>query len=506
MLLVGGAIAVAYAVLLTWPVHIWARPVSPNTHVVGTFGIDGAGALRYVAIVALLFGLYAGALWLLSRGARPRFAVVVALGALPYALLCLTHPLSSTDLFNYIAGARIGWVHHANPLTTAPTAFPDDRFVLLVNNWRDLPSPYGPLWSLVAGLPLALGGNRYISTLVAFKVFASVCLLGAALLAALTAERLRPGTRTLAFVTLAWNPLVVWHVAGNGHNDAVLALPLALAAWLLARGLAGPAMVALTAAALVKFVPLLLVPLLLVWWWRNRATYPPRWRAPWLGAALALAVAAYAPFWAGAATFRTSLDEGSYFTVSSPAAIRGALLHVTGISTAETIAGWGSRAVFLALYAVIAWRVRTSVAALLAAGAAVLTCYLVVASTYFAPWYVIWPLTLAACVPWRRAIAPILALSLSAMSVLLWATWVRVRYGPVGPGDWYPMHLLAAVCIVGPALLIWLSGRGRGSADIETPSLQGEIAGTRSVREDGAVLLVPHLDVTLPRPRRDEVR
>ncbi len=468
--------------------RLWHQPVSPDIHLVGVFGVDLRGAARYALTVLALFGLYATALYLVLReGAHPRPVAVFGVAGACCALVALTHPLTSEDLFNYMAGARIAWVHGDNPLVAAPKLYPEDPFVRLVRNWREIPSPYGPLWTLLTAIPLAVGGGKVVTTIVAFKAMSAGFLLAAGRLVWLTADRLRPGTGPAAALALLWNPFVVWHVAGNGHNDAVMACLLALCAYLLVRSAVAGAVVAFAAAVLVKFAPLLLLPLLLVWWWWSGRR--PEWRAlaPGLVLSAALAVAAYAPFWAGPATFRTALDEGSYFTVSSPAALRGLLLRWTDTGTAETLASWCGRLAFLGAYATLLLRLRGGrIDALLEGAALTLLLYLALAATYFAPWYVLWPLTLACAVPWRRAgLWPALALSLTSMSVLVWAAWARVRWADSPSGDWLPMHVLSAAAIAPPVLvawLLWLSGCLHSSADIDAPVLHQQVARARVER------------------------
>src|SRR5262249_13930517 len=138
------------------------------------------------------------------------------------ALLLLTHPLTSTDIFNYIASARIFWVHGDNPLTTPPLAHPEDRFFGMLTFWQDVPSPYGPLWSLLAGAPVLAGDGSPLRTVLAFKATSVLFFLGSGWLVYLTARRIRPDSAVPALLALSWNPLAVFHVAGNGHNDAVM--------------------------------------------------------------------------------------------------------------------------------------------------------------------------------------------------------------------------------------------------------------------------------------------
>ena len=62
VVLLAGALATAYALLLAWPMRIWHRPVSPHSHLAGTLGISREGALSYVLTVLLFFALYGAAL------------------------------------------------------------------------------------------------------------------------------------------------------------------------------------------------------------------------------------------------------------------------------------------------------------------------------------------------------------------------------------------------------------------------------------------------------------
>ena len=467
--------ALLYAVTVTLPMWIGHRPVSPAIHLVGTFGVGRGGALRYTIIVAVLWCLYATAVYLLAaRRVSVSRRGAFATGALLLLIVVPTHPLTSTDIFNYIALGRVQWIHHANPLTTAPDRFPQDPLYGLVANWRELPSPYGPGWSLLAWLPIRLGGDSALRAVLAYKLLAVGTLLAAAWAAGNAAERLRPGAGGVAVALLLWNPMVVWHVAGNGHNDAVMALPLALAVWFAVSGRIGPAIVAFTAAVLIKYAPLLVAPAALIWLAHAGRL---RQRGVLVGAAAAalLIVACFAPYYAGRDTLRSFLNEGSYFTVSTPAAVRGALVHVLSVEQAEALTQWLCRGLlflFLVLaYRRLNWKLPRN---LPAAAALTLLVYLTLAAPYFAPWYLLWPLVLAVAVWWQGwLLLPLLGMSAGSMTILVWATWARVRWGPVGPGDWYPMHLLSAAALWAGVLAgfaLWrLSGFPTASADSPSP-------------------------------------
>jgi len=82
--------------------------------------------------------------------------------------------------------------------------------------------------------------------------------------------------------------------------------------------------------------------------------------------------------------------------------------------------------------------------------------YLCLAATYFSPWHVLWPLTFAVLLPFRRDVLwPAITLSLTAMSVLVAAVWFREAFAPDPRADWYGMHLAAALAVFPLPILVW---------------------------------------------------
>jgi hypothetical protein len=480
---------VSYALFFAWPMRIWHRPVSPDTHLVGTLGISLAGAIVYIVAVLICFGLYGAALVLvLTRRARPSPWLVLGAAAAFCLILWPVHPLTSADVFNYIAGARVLWTHGANPLTVAPAAFADDPFTVMLRFWREIPSPYGPLWSVVAGPAVLLGGDSPLRSVLAFKALSIAFFLATAVLLFLTARRIRPDSAVPTLLAFAWNPLAVLHVAGNGHNDAVMMFFVALFLYALTRGWVAAAIVALAASALAKYATLLVGPILLVWWWRSRRR--PRWSQLTLGAGLAaaLSVAAYLPFWEGRETIATALDESGYFTVSIPAVVRGFLLKAVAADRAETITILASRIAFLAAFALVLLHVRGDRVDRLAESCFLAYfAYLILAATYFSPWHVLWPLTFAVLLPFRRDILwPALTLTLTSMAVLVAAVWFREWLSPDPGIDWLGMHLAAAVAVFPlPIIVWWWTLRYPAGTPVRRAALDRERR-TRGSRQNGS--------------------
>ncbi|HET9676570.1 MAG TPA: polyprenol phosphomannose-dependent alpha 1,6 mannosyltransferase MptB, partial [Solirubrobacterales bacterium] len=181
-------------------------------------------------------------------------AIVVLVAGFAIAPVLLSH-----DVYSYVDYARLGVRHGLDPYVHAPLAARGDAAFGHVT-WTKTTSAYGPLFTL-ATYPLAwLPVGAAVAVL---KAVAAISVLGIALLVSrLAAWRGVDPLRAAAFVAL--NPLVLVHVVGGAHNDALTMLlaTLAVAAILSARELTGGA--ALIAAIATKLSAAFLAPFALV--------------------------------------------------------------------------------------------------------------------------------------------------------------------------------------------------------------------------------------------------
>lgn len=187
-----------------------------------------AGFLAYLGVLAAAPRLGRRFVW---------GAIVVLLAAFAVAPVLLSH-----DVYSYVDYARLGARHGLDPYVHPPWAAASDPAYAHVT-WIDARSAYGPLFTL-ATYPLAwLPVGVAVAVL---KAVAALSVLGIALLVSrMAAWRGADPLRAAAFVAL--NPLVLVHVVGGAHNDALtmLLLTLSVAALLSARELsAGTALVA----------------------------------------------------------------------------------------------------------------------------------------------------------------------------------------------------------------------------------------------------------------------
>jgi hypothetical protein len=348
------------------------------------FGLEGPiyGVLMYAAFAAYL-GVLAGAAGLQARVIWTVLFVLVAGFA-------LAGPLLSLDVFSYITYARLGAEHGLNPYESAPADLPSDPAASRVDDWRFAVSVYGPAFTL-ASYPLGLVGVSaalwILKGVTALAVLA-ICALTARVAAA---RGVRPATAA-AFVGL--NPLVLVHVIGGAHNDALMALVVlgGVVATLAGREALGGA--ALVTGAAVKASGAFAAPFALVGTSRRR-----RLIGAGLAAAALIALATLASF-GGEAAEALGLAGGnqaktSYWSVPSTVA------RLTGIGVDPV------RFAFLAAFAalvvwLLVWTARGG-DWVRAAGWAVLG--LLVATAWLVPWYVIWVLPFAAIArdPWLAA-------------------------------------------------------------------------------------------------------
>lgn len=399
------------------PLRMDRLPPSLDTNLARVYGLDLAGLTLYLAVAGGLFGAY----WLAVRVAMqaPRGAVVgaVAASGVFMATLLWIHPTYSSDVLHYVATARVGFVHGENPHVVPPDAFPDDPLMSL-SGWKSLPSPYGAGWSWLSAVPYEMSGGlgTTVRGVVAFKALVVLCALGTAAGVAVAAERLRAGAGVAAAVAFGWNPLVVIHLAGDGHNDAAMLLLLAWGVVALTAGRWTATLVLFVTAVLIKpaaGLALLMVAVVLLRAGRRRALLIGT------GISAALAVLLYLPFWDGVTTLRPMLEEGGYFTNTPASVVRNVLAPWLGDSWAEASVAGFVRLMLFTTALLVAWTYRGGRGDLLLRIGIVYAVAVTVLNTWYQPWYVSWPLLFVCCVVAMRRVALSLVLALTAGGLLV---------------------------------------------------------------------------------------
>jgi hypothetical protein len=366
-----------------------------------------AGFRLCVAVMWAAYGVLVAA-GLAGAPLPRRRALLATVTAVALGAAFFWPPSFSCDVYGYVGYARLQVVHGLNPYATSQHALvelhdPTGPFL----RWN-IPSPYGPLWTSASVVVVWLlsGASLYLQVC-AMKLLAAGALVAAAWAGARVAERLAPGRGDLALLAVGLNPLFVIESAGNGHNDVVMMalVVAAFAALLVSRAPVAAAWVG--AAAGVKFLPLSIVPWIVLV--DLRASPRPWTRRARDGITCALIAAAplalgFWPYWRGA--------------------------DVLAGLRARSIAGQpASRVDVLALVVIYAgatlWLARGRADRIVGAWVAIAFGVFLLASGLWFPWYLTWAWLPLLLLPGRRAVAASTVAFAFAVLLTLWYSVAR---------------------------------------------------------------------------------
>jgi hypothetical protein len=385
-----------------------------------------------VFLIALLVsvGAYAGLLACARQGALARLRpgalsrrAALALVAALHVVVLVGPVLISTDVFSYIAYARMGVEHGINPYLHGPSSIAGDPvYVYVGHDWRHVATAYGPLYTLLS-YPLApLGVVGAVWGMKALALLASA----ATLTLSWRCARARGIDPLWALLVIALNPLYVIYALGGAHNDLIM-----LAAMMGAVSLTLPALqpdaaehaarpgaaehaapraqpgarreaaaaAIVVAGALVKATVAALLPFMVLA--RRRA-------APVVGALAALALGAlagYAAFGVHGIDVVAALNRDAAFVSSD--SFPTEIAHLFGKPGVFPVDHDLLKAGLVVIVVHLLWRTWRGYDWVAASGWALLA--ISVTSTWLLAWYILWPLPLAAIARDRRLLAATLA-------------------------------------------------------------------------------------------------
>lgn len=451
-----------------------------NAPIVAEFKLQwlSAGPGRFTATLLLVAGmaLLVDA-WLRLRprtGSAPLHRLTWLIWSLP---VLLAPPLFSRDAYSYAAQGQI-LSQGMNPYEVGPVYVPGQFRDQVDPLWLFTPAPYGPLALQLQHLVVAVTGDNAYVAAVAMRLPA---LLAVGLIAfAVPRLAVRLGVdRDRALWLGVLNPLVMMHLVGGAHGDALMIAFVALALLLATRGQLALAAVSIATAASFKQTAVLALVAVIGLAMQADAV---RHRSK-LGSFLR------ASAWYGgisAATFAlitalTGLGWGWIANLSVPASLRSLLsppsllgslvegiMRLSGLPASLVarplpVAQGLGLVVGLVIIAWIAWRLAPR-KPVLAAGAALFT--LCATGPVVHPWYLLWGgVILAASAVGHRAV-----------EAMIWVSLFLVTYGVVDAtlanGTWN-LGVTAAVWMLlrmlhhrrstgGDALTEWVEANERG--------------------------------------------
>ena len=437
LVLVGAASALVYYSQWTLPWSLWRWWQQPHLDYAFISRYTREGQVLYLGSFLLLFALqYVAYRVLRSRPAAGPLELILAGQVAFGVLLVAIYPVAALDLYDYLMYGRIVLEYGGNPFIQPPSAFPDP--LVGYSPWPNERSVYGPLWQLVSLIPTALSNGSVLAGLLLFKALALLCFVACSVAIWAILQAVAPARAPSGTLLFAWNPLLLFELVGNGHNDVLMVLLLLLAILALVRRPRLLVFPLLAAAVLTKLPVVALGPAFLLGLLRPPAS--GRERATWIVGGgllgLGLTAALYAPFWAGRETLYF-LSRGNWFTASPPTMLREYLRGYYPFDEAGQLAATLVGAGFLLFVGVrlaLYWRAerraattdrspnRDPIAASLAgveepgarrasdpspwdrwlsAAHDVTFVYLAFACLWWQPWYLSWLVAVAALLPSR---------------------------------------------------------------------------------------------------------
>ncbi|MHB8242265.1 MAG: glycosyltransferase family 87 protein [Solirubrobacteraceae bacterium] len=354
-----------------------------------------------VFLIALLvsIGAYAGLLALARAKRIGRRAVIALIGAL-HVIVFAGPILLSTDVFSYIAYARMGVEHGLNPYLHGPSSIVSDPIYRYVGqDWKHVATAYGPFYTLLS-YPIALLGVT--GAVWGMKVMALVASVGTLALTWRCA-RMRDIDPVWALLVVGANPLYVIYALGGAHNDLVMLVAMMGAVSLTlggsSRGREGGAAGLIVAGALVKATVAALLPFMIV---------SRRRLAPIVGAAVVLVLGAligWAVFGIHGIDVVSALNRDAAFV--STDSFANEIAHLFGKPGVFPIDHDLLKAGLVLIVVHLLWRTWRGYDWIAAAGWSLLA--ISVTSTWLLAWYILWPLPLAVVSRDRRLLVATLA-------------------------------------------------------------------------------------------------
>ncbi len=235
---------------------------------------------KFVAVFILQMGIYGYAAWRLGSGSwagaaleRRAVLVILLIAALLRGIALFAPQALSTDAFRYVWDGRVqaAGINPYRYIPADPALEPlrDDSIYPNINRADYAHTIYPPTAQIsFLAIERISDGILRISdsifgmklAMLAFEALTIACLIS------LLRQRGLPATRVLLY---AWHPLPIWEFAGTGHVDA-LAIGLLMLAFVAASRRASLwSGVALAAATLIKFYPVVVGPAIYRRWdWR----------------------------------------------------------------------------------------------------------------------------------------------------------------------------------------------------------------------------------------------
>jgi alpha-1,6-mannosyltransferase len=400
--------------------------------------------LYYVSIAAAIACYHAVIQLTRETPARRDWPVILGVPLILQLAWLVPRPVLSIDAYTYVVNAAqvdAGLNPYAHASGEAADTALGRRLVDYGWQPKRFTSPYGPVWLNL----VSMVGPFTRDAALAVRLVKVIAVTATAVVAVLVL-RMNPGSLCIREFTLFWwNPVVIIESAGEGHNDAVMALTVILSLWFLRRRAPVAAAAALSTAVLTKWIPVFFLPAYLAYTWRHRLLNR-RTVTGAIATAAGITTAAYWRLWAGANTFGGIQSTGGPRFVAS---LTGSLVAALANHRVLLILMRGGLlSVLVVVVVYVAARTRRF-DDLVRGWALIAVTFVLLAAPLYWPWYVVTPIALLAVTgdvgtilvltATSRLVAPLNLLRLHgalSQTTEVWLTTVVALWLPIAYCTW----------------------------------------------------------------------
>jgi hypothetical protein len=142
--------------------------------------------------------------------------LILILAFVFHCIPLFVRPVFSSDVLNYVSLSRLVSEHQANPYLETYFNFTQDIFYdVLKIEWSNCKAFYGPIFVMIGSFLTFLAGEHLNLSIFLFKAFfIGVNISNSYLIYKIT-------RKIFPMVVYAWNPLLIFNFALDGHNDVV---------------------------------------------------------------------------------------------------------------------------------------------------------------------------------------------------------------------------------------------------------------------------------------------
>jgi|GEM_PF-3480561 len=236
---------------------------------------------------------------------KKQIKLILFLAFVIFIFLIILPPVTSADIYQYIFQAKIFNVYQQNPYLVAPNHFANDPLLANVSG-PQYPSMYGPVWTSLVVFYNLLSGQNIALNVILLKLNNLLFLILTAVLIFKLLKKFVPGYEYKGLTFLLLNPIILYEILLDGHNDFVMIFFLVASLYFLLNRKYIYVLPFLILSVLIKYITIIALPFILLYWLFEPSPWRQKAKDLIISSVVSLAIilVSWWPFYKGLATFQ----------------------------------------------------------------------------------------------------------------------------------------------------------------------------------------------------------